>query len=131
MKLSPSLENRLTARAKSVILAAENESLGSEIGGSHLIKAVLEARGSLAYNILKNHGLSIDDFPPKADQPRAENLSLPSVISFRNVLASALEEAMKYGYRHIGTEHLLWGLILEFKKNTAIGILAPSICFGA
>jgi len=48
MKLSPSLENRLTARAKSVILAAENESLGSEIGGSHLIKAVLEARGSLA-----------------------------------------------------------------------------------
>ena len=119
MKLSPSLENRLTARAKSVILAAENESLGSEIGGSHLIKAVLEARGSLAYNILKNHGLSIDDFPPKADQPRAENLSLPSVISFRNVLASALEEAMKYGYRHIGTEHLLWGLILEFKNRVS------------
>ncbi len=109
MKLSPSIDNRLTARAKSVILAAENSALGSEIGGNHLIKAVLEARGSLAYNILKNHGLSISDL----------NLSLPSVISFRDVLASALEEAMKYGYRHIGTEHLLWGLILEFKNRVA------------
>ncbi|MDO8574958.1 MAG: ATP-dependent Clp protease ATP-binding subunit [bacterium] len=109
MKLSPSIDNRLTARAKNVILAAENSALGSEIGGNHLIKAVLEARGSLAYNILKNHGLSINDL----------NLSLPSVISFRDVLASALEEAMKYGYRHIGTEHLLWGLILEFKNRVA------------
>ncbi|MBI2446395.1 MAG: ATP-dependent Clp protease ATP-binding subunit [Parcubacteria group bacterium] len=109
MKLSPSLENRLTARAKSVILAAENSApqLRGEIGGSHLIKAVFEARGSLAYNILKNHGLDINDL----------NLSLPSVISFRDVLASALEEAMKYGYRHIGTEHLLWGLISEFKSR--------------
>ncbi|OGD24787.1 hypothetical protein A2819_00905 [Candidatus Azambacteria bacterium RIFCSPHIGHO2_01_FULL_40_24] len=107
MKLSPSLENRLTARAKNVILSAENSALGSEIGGSHLIKAIFEARGSLAYNILKNHGLSINDL----------NLSQPSVIFFRGILASALEEAIKHGYRHIGTEHLLWGLILELKNR--------------
>ena len=109
MKLSPSLENRLTARAKNVILAAENIASESEIGGSHLIKAILEARGSLAYNILRNHGLSIDDFPPKADQPRVENLSLPNASSFNDILRIAFKEAMKYGYRHIGTEHLLWG----------------------
>ena len=111
MKLSPSIENRLTARAKNVILAAENFAPPGrgEIDGSHLIKAVFEARGSLAYNILKNHKLSINDL----------NLSLPSVISFRNVLASALEEAMKHGYRHIGTEHLLWGLIIEFKNRVS------------
>ena len=82
MKLSPSLENRLTARAKNVILAAENIASEGEIGGSHLIKAILEARGSLAYNILRNHGLSIDDFPPKADQPQAENFSLPNPTPF-------------------------------------------------
>ncbi len=109
MKLSPSLENRLTTRAKNVILAAENLALGSEIGGSHLIKAIVEARGSLAYNILKNHGLSINDL----------NLSLPSVVSSNDILKIALKEAMAHGYRHIGTEHLLWGLLPEFKNRTA------------
>src|SRR3989344_5421517 len=86
MKLSPSIENRLTARAKNVILMAENSAPPGrgEIDGSHLIKSIMEARGSLAYNILKNHGLSIDDF----------NLSLPSIISFRDILKIALKEAM-------------------------------------
>lgn len=110
MKLSPSLENRLTARAKNVILMAENSALGSEIDGNHLIKSILEARGSLAYNILKDHGLSIGDF----------NLSLPSIISFRDILKIALKVAMAHGYRHIGTEHLLWGLISELQNRVAI-----------
>ena len=109
MKLSPSFENRMTARAKNVILAAEKSALGSEVGGNHLIKAILEARGSLAYNILTNHGLSINDL----------NLSLPSTVSFRDILKSSLKEAMARGYRHIGTEHLLWGLLPEFKKRVS------------
>ncbi len=107
MKLSPSLENRLTTRAKNVILTAENFALGSEIDGSSLIKAILESHGSLAHNILKNHGLSISDL----------NLSLPSAISFRDVLKIALKEAVAYGYRYIGTEHLLWGLLPEFQNR--------------
>ena len=109
MKLSPSLENRLTTRAKNIILAAENIALGSEIGGIHLIKAILASHGSLACNILKSHGLNLNDL----------NLLLPSVNSFRDVLASALKEAMAHGYRHIGTEHLLWGILGELKNRIA------------
>lgn len=107
MKLSPSLENRLTLRAKNVIKTAENLASKEEMGANHLISAVLEVRGSLAYNILKNHGINASDF----------NMSLTSMVSSRDILKIALEEAMKHGYRHIGTEHLLWGLIREMKNR--------------
>lgn len=113
MKLSPSLENRLTVRAKNVILSAENSALGREIDGSHLIKAILESRGSLAYNILKNHGLSPDDFQPKAP--------IHQSISFRDVFKISVEAATAHGYRHIGTEHLLWGVLSELKNR----VVAP------
>lgn len=109
MKLSPSLENRLTLRAKNVIEMAENLASKNEVCANHLISAILEVKGSLAYNILKNHGLNIGDL----------DLSLPDTISSRDVLKIALEEAMKHGYRHIGTEHLLWGLIGEMKSRAA------------
>lgn len=107
MKLSPSLENRLTLRAKNVIRAAENFASKNEIGANHLIMAILEVKGSLAYNILKNHNLNANDL----------DLTLPNAISSRDILKIALEEAMKHGYRHIGTEHLLWGLIGEIKNR--------------
>ena len=112
MKLSPYFENRLTTRAKNVILAAENavQKPREEIGGSDLIKAILDTRGSLAHNILINHGLNIGDF----------NLSLPNIISFRDILKIAFKEAMIHGYRHIGTEHLLWGLIAELKNRAVV-----------
>lgn len=109
MKLSPLLENRLTSRAKNVISKAENLANKSEISADHLMSAILEARGSLAYNILENHKLTAGDL----------NLETPNVISFRDVLKKAFEEAMKYGYRHIGTEHLLWGIIGEIKNKIA------------
>lgn len=109
MKLSPSLENRLTLRAKNVIKTAENLASKEEIKANHLISAILEVRGSLAYNILKNHGINAGDL----------DMSLPNVISSRDILKIALEEAMKHGYRHIGTEHLLWGLISEMKNRVS------------
>lgn len=109
MKLSPSIENRLTTRAKNVILVAENLAGKKEVDGSHLIRAILASRGSLAYNILLSHGLNIDDFPPKAPAH--------PVVSLREVLKNALKEAMGHGYRHIGTEHLLWSLISELKNR--------------
>ena len=109
MKLSPSLENRLTSRAKNIIKMAENLASKNEVGANHLIKAIVEIRGSLAYNILKNHNLNVNDF----------DLSLPDLISSHDVLKIALEEAMKHGYRHIGTEHLLWGLLGEMKNRIA------------
>lgn len=107
MKLSPSLENRLTSRAKNVIFKAENLANKVEVGADHLITAILEARGSLAYNILGSHKLTAGDL----------NLKTPNVILFRDILKAAFEEAMKYGYRHIGTEHLLWGLTKELKNK--------------
>lgn len=107
MKLSPLLENRLTSRAKNVISKAENLASKSEISADHLIAAILEARGSLAYNILENHKITISDL----------NLKTPNFNSFRDILKKAFEEAMKYGYRHIGTEHLLWGALGEIKNK--------------
>ncbi len=110
MKLSPSLENRLTSRAKNVISKAEHLASKSEVGANHLIAAMLETPGSLAYNILENHKLAITDL----------NLKTPNVILFRDILRTAFEEAMKYGYRHIGTEHLLWGMLSELKNKIAL-----------
>lgn len=109
MKLSPSLENRLTLRAKNVIKSAESLTQNSEIGGNHLITAILKARGSLAYNILKNHNVNLNDL-------NLPSLSLPNISSFNDILKMAFEEAMRYGYRHIGTEHLLWGMLGELKN---------------
>lgn len=107
MKLSPSIENRLTFRAKNVISKAENLASNSQVGADHLILSILEHRGSLAYNILEHHKLTIGDL----------NLKTPNITSFRDILKIAFEEAMKYGYRHIGTEHLLWGILKELKNK--------------
>ena len=110
MKLSPLLLNRLTSRAKNVISKAENLASKLEISADHLIVAILEARGSLAYNILENHKITIGDL----------NLKTPNFTSFRDVLKKAFEEAMRYGYRHIGTEHLLWGALGEIKNKVTV-----------
>ncbi|MDO8676395.1 MAG: ATP-dependent Clp protease ATP-binding subunit [Candidatus Azambacteria bacterium] len=104
MNLSPSFKNRLTSRAENILKFAENLANNSP-NARHLLEAIFTIRGSLAYNILQNHNLNLSDF------------SFPSrnALPLKTALKSALEEAMKYNYSHIGTEHLLWGALEEMR----------------
>lgn len=109
MNLPQSFKDRLTSRAFNAIKEAENlakKDKKSEITSAHLAKAVFQSRGSLAYNILENHDLAPEDFY-FAKKP----------VSLGETLKNALEEAMKFNYRYIGTEHLLWGLITDLKQG--------------
>lgn len=106
MNLSPSFKNRLTSRAENVLKFVENLAHKSPTA-RHLLEAIFTVRGSLAYNILQNHNLNLSDF----------SFSSRSVFPLKMALKTALEEAMKHNYSHIGTEHLLWGALEEMKRH--------------
>jgi len=105
MNLSPSFKNRLTSRAENVLKFAENLAYKSATS-RHLLEAIFTVRGSLAYNILQNHNLNLNDF----------SFHVKNALPLKSALKTALEEAMKYNYSYIGTEHMLWGVLEEMKR---------------
>lgn len=105
MNLSPSFKNRLTSRAENILKFADNLAYKSP-NTRHLLEAIFTIRGSLAYNILQNHTLNLNDF----------SFHAKNALPLKMALKTALEEAMKYNYSYIGTEHLLWGALEEMKR---------------
>ena len=121
---------RYTEKARRVIFFARYEAaqLGSPlIEPEHMLLGILREDRGTANRILRQ--TSIDSLRRRISEhnPVREKVStsvdLPLTDESKLVLGFAAEEAQQFGHKHIGTEHLLLGLLRE-KKCFAAKLLS-------
>jgi ATP-dependent Clp protease ATP-binding subunit ClpC len=118
---------RYTEKARRVIFFARYEA--SQFGSSyieteHLLLGLLREDKALTNRFLRSHA-SIESIRKQVEgrTPIREKVStsvdLPLSQECKRVLAYAAEEAERLSHKHIGTEHLLLGLLREDKSFAA------------
>jgi Clp amino terminal domain, pathogenicity island component len=111
--------SRFTARARNVVVAAQNEARTAgnhEIGPEHLALGLLSEPDALAARAILAQGVQLDavrravtaTLPPAANQ-------LPDLIPYdsgaRKILELTFREALRMGHNYVGTEHILLALL--------------------
>ena len=121
---------RYTEKARRVVFFARYEAsqFGSpEIDTEHLLLGLLREDKGLNHYVFQSHA-AVDAIRNeltsgmKQNQPIATHVDLPLSDPAKLVLAYAAEEAERLGHQHIGTEHLLLGLLRE-KQTLAAQVL--------
>jgi ATP-dependent Clp protease ATP-binding subunit ClpC len=122
---------RYTEKARRVIFFARYEAsqFGSPyIETEHLLLGVLREDKALTNRFLRSHA-SLESIRKQIEghttirEKVATSVDLPISNECKRVLAYAAEEAERLAHKHIGTEHLLLGLLRE-EKSFAAAILA-------
>jgi ATP-dependent Clp protease ATP-binding subunit ClpC len=122
---------RYTEKARRVIFFARYEAsqFGSPyIETEHLLLGLLREDKALTNRFLRQHS-SVDSIRKQIEahttirEKVSTSVDLPLSNECKRVLAYASEEAERLGHKHIGTEHLLLGLLRE-EKCFASEILA-------
>jgi len=115
---------RFTDRARYVMASANKQAqeLGHNcIGTEHIFLGLLKQEDGTGAKILKNRGVDaekmlgeIEQFLKLKEKPQAAaDSKIPGTPSARKVVEYAVEEARSLKHDHIGTEHLLLGLLRE------------------
>ncbi|MFF4479426.1 Clp protease N-terminal domain-containing protein [Streptomyces sp. NPDC001520] len=138
--------DRYTPRARSVVVASQNEARAAsnaEIRPEHLVLGLLADPEGLAAKAIVAQGVLLDTvrqaataaLPPAAD-------SMPALVPFdadaRKVLELTFREALRLGHNYIGTEHILLALLehedgaglltgLGIDKATAVDTLTKAL----
>src|ERR1700735_1369715 len=112
---------RFTARARSVVVLAQEESrrLGhNHIGTEHLLLGLLAEREGVAARALESLGVTLDAARQQVREivgpdSEAARGHIPFTPRAKKILELSLREALSLGSEVISTEHLLLGLIDE------------------
>jgi ATP-dependent Clp protease ATP-binding subunit ClpC len=113
---------RFTDRARQVVVLAQDEAraLGhAYIGTEHLLLGLLREEDGLAARVLSEVGVSLDAAREQilAIVGPGEEVAATGQIPFtprgKRALELALREALALGHNHIGTEHVLLGLLRQ------------------
>lgn len=119
---------RFTARAKNVVMAAQNEARAAsnaEIGTEHLVLGLLSEPEGLAAAFIRAQGVVLDSVRQAATEalPPAAEGEIPELIPYNGDARKALEltfrEALRMGHNYIGTEHILLAL-LEHEDGSGV-----------
>jgi ATP-dependent Clp protease ATP-binding subunit ClpC len=122
---------RFTERARCVTVLALEEAQRRRhpyLGTEHLLLGLLQDGDGIAIAVLQKAGLSIDQIRLAVERrlPRHSDASGAGEIPFtpngKKVLQYGVEECQRLGHDHIGTEHLLLGL-LQVKEGLAANVL--------
>jgi ATP-dependent Clp protease ATP-binding subunit ClpC len=114
---------RYTEKARRVIFFARYEAsqFGSPyIETEHLLLGVLREDKALTYRFLRSHG-SVEMIRRQIEahttfrEKTSTSIDLPLSTECKRVLTFAAEEAERLSHKHIGTGHLLLGLLREEK----------------
>ena len=128
---------RFRPPARTAIVHAQDEARALEhdhIGTEHILLGVLRAEDGLALPVLRSLGVTLDDTraavveavgrgPGEAGAGKKHRLGIPFTPSAKKALELSLRESLRLGHDHIGTEHLLLGLVRD-SDSTAAQILA-------
>ncbi len=129
--LGESYFDRFTQRARKTFQIARDEALRlahSEVGTEHLLLALLKMTDCVAAMVLSHLDVDFGLLREKIEtaHPPGNYINpaqdLPLSPSLRRAIQYAAEEARKLGHNHIGTEHLLLGIMRE-KRGLGARIL--------
>jgi ATP-dependent Clp protease ATP-binding subunit ClpA len=112
---------RFTDRARRVVVLAQEEARMLDhnyIGTEHILLGLIHEGHGVAAKALENLGISLDvvrqevtEIIGRGKQPPSGHI--PFTPRAKTVLELSLKEALQLGHNHIGTEHILLGLIRE------------------
>src|SRR5437660_9239986 len=123
---------RFTDRARKVMQLANQEAqrLNHEyIGTEHLLLGLVKEGSGVAANVLKNLDADLRKIRLEVEklvQPGPDMVTpgkLPQTPRVKKVLDYAVEEARNLDHQHVGTEHLLLGLLREEEGVAAQALL--------
>jgi ATP-dependent Clp protease ATP-binding subunit ClpA len=118
---------RLTNRARRVIVLAQEEARmlnHNYIGTEHILLGLIHEGEGVAARALESLGISLEAVRHQVEEiigqgQQAPNGHIPFTPRAKKVLELSSREAKKLGHKHIGTGHLLLGLIRERKGVAA------------
>jgi ATP-dependent Clp protease ATP-binding subunit ClpC len=118
---------RFTDRAQRVVVLAQEEAKRlnhNHIGTEHILLGLIHEGEGVAAASLESLGISLEAVRQQVEgiigQGRAAPTgSMPYTPRAKKVLELSLREALQLGHHHIGTEHILLGLIREGRGAAA------------
>ena len=118
---------RFTERARRVVVLAQEEARRlnhNHIGTEHILLGLIHEGEGVAAASLESLGISLEAVREQIEgiigQGRAAPTgNIPYTPRARKVLELSLREALQLGHNHIGTEHILLGLIREGRGAAA------------
>ena len=132
---------QFTDRARKVMQLANQEAQRFNheyIGTEHILLGVVKEGSGIGANVLKSMGIDLRKIRLEVEKliqvgrPRAAIGKLPLTPRAKKVIEDSMEEAMLLGRSHVGTEHILLGLIRETDDVTSqillnLGLTANAI----
>ena len=117
---------RFTEAAREVIILAQDESrsLGHHyLGTEHILVGILRQEQGLGARVLGSFGITAEKVQTQIESTVGRGNVTPSgaiplTPRAKEALGAALHEAVALGHHHIGTEHILLGLVREKKRRT-------------
>jgi ATP-dependent Clp protease ATP-binding subunit ClpC len=124
-----------TVRARQVVVLAQEEARLLEhnyIGTEHLLLGLLREEEGLAARVLESLGMTIEEVRAQVARiiGQGDGVTagqIPFTPRAKKVLELSLREAVSLGHNHIGTEHILLGIVRE-GEGVAVRVLLD---FGA
>jgi ATP-dependent Clp protease ATP-binding subunit ClpC len=112
---------RFTERARQAVVLAQDEARALKhnyIGTEHLLLGLLREQEGLAARVLASLGVTTEEVRAQVarivgEGDDAESGQIPFTPRGKKVLELSLREAISMGHEHIGTEHILLGLMRE------------------
>src|SRR3989442_7433263 len=123
--------DRFNDRAKRVLALAQNEAIllnHNYIGVEHVLLGLIREGEGVAARALDSLGVDLRKVRTAVEfmVGRGKTTTTPSEITLhprtKKVIELAIDEARKLGHSHVGTEHLLLGLLHESESDAA-GVL--------
>src|SRR6266511_3634952 len=123
--------DRFNDRAKRVLALAQDEAIRfnhNYIGTEHLLLGLVREGEGVAARVLDSLGVELSKVRTAVEFiiGRGDSTTSPSDITLsprtKKVIELAIDEARKLGHSHVGTEHLLLGLVRE-GEGIASGVL--------
>jgi ATP-dependent Clp protease ATP-binding subunit ClpA len=112
---------RFTERARQVVVLAQDEARGFKhnyIGTEHLLLGLLREEEGLGARVLESLDVGLEDVRAQVARivgtgEEVATGQIPFTPRAKKVLELALREAVSLGHNHIGTEHILLGIVRE------------------
>ena len=122
---------QFTERARKVLSLAQEEAQGfshNYIGTEHLLLGLIREQEGVAARVLANLGVDLERARSAVEFiiGRGDRLVLGEIgltPRAKKVIELAVDEGRRLGHHHVGTEHLLLGLVRE-GEGIAAGVLA-------
>ena len=135
----PPLTELLTPRAQQAIALSRrvvHENQGSaSVDTEHLLAGILRLNHGGIIRVLQTARVDVSELRASLDRPGAtptspaEAMQVPFLPSIKRALSAAMREARNMGDAHVGTEHLLLGILAGGKGPGAGALVARGLTF--